>query len=528
MAPSGTILHEPDDSDQAGPGLSSPAGKSAAASARSRNTTYACRRRKSLLAWWKRSMVGRVFLGRYETIRVLGEGGMGRVYLAKQTDLGRQVVVKVMHDHIAADPKFRERFARETLLMARFTHPFAVTLYDASLNDPQGPCIVMEYIRGISLDALLRSDNKLEPVRVGRLLGQLCEVLQAAHAEGIIHRDLKPANLMIVDPGTAYEILKVMDFGLAKLLDPDPMVRLASVTNTEFAVGTPGYMCPEQARGEDMDGRGDLYSVGVILYEMLTGRLPFSGRSTMDMLLAHATEEPPSFAQSGARSLPIAIEHVVQSCLTKDPKDRPASARELHERYQAALANATGPTGTIAEFKPPPPSPRLAAPVRLAPPAPPPALAGPVPAPTQAPVQTPRDYDPLAIIHHMDAWMPERIAAYKLTGFIGDVGGDVIESVPGRIKVRLGGKGSVYSAPTRGTLAWLGLNRRAGQIDMELRLVRADTSRDNHLRITVLLRPTIGDLSADEEWQKLCRQIFCDLRAYLMGQTNIVSAGAAV
>src|SRR5438552_9649473 len=132
-------------------------------------------------------MASRIFLGRYEAMRLLGEGGMGRVYLARQLDLGRQVVVKVMHDHIAADPKFCERFARETLLMARFQHPFAVTLYDASLNDPEGPCIVMEYIRGVTLDALLRTSTRLEPPRVGRLLGQLCEVLQAAHTEGIIH-----------------------------------------------------------------------------------------------------------------------------------------------------------------------------------------------------------------------------------------------------------------------------------------------------------------------------------------------------
>src|SRR5450755_4083109 len=108
-------------------------------------------------------MVGRMFLGRYETLRLLGEGGMGRVYLARQVDLGRQVVVKVMHDHIAADPKFRERFARETLAMARFQHPYAVTLYDASLNDPQGPCIVMEYIKGATLDNLLVSAGRLEP-----------------------------------------------------------------------------------------------------------------------------------------------------------------------------------------------------------------------------------------------------------------------------------------------------------------------------------------------------------------------------
>ena len=117
-------------------------------------------------------MLGRVFLGRYETIRLLGEGGMGRVYLARQLDLGRQVVVKVMHDHIAADATFRERFQRETLLMARFQHPYAVTLYDASLSDPQGPCIVMEYIRGVTLDTLLTSNKRLDPVRVGRLLHQ--------------------------------------------------------------------------------------------------------------------------------------------------------------------------------------------------------------------------------------------------------------------------------------------------------------------------------------------------------------------
>src|SRR6202049_4201395 len=159
-------------------------------------------------------MVGRVFLGRYEAIRLLGEGGMGRVYLAKQLDLGRQVVVKVMHDHIAADPKFRERFTRETLAMARFQHPYAVTLYDASLNDPLGPCIVMEYIKGVTLDEVLRKNGQLSAGRVGRLLGQLCEVLQAAHTEGIIHRDLKPANLMVVDPDTPYEKIKVMDFGL--------------------------------------------------------------------------------------------------------------------------------------------------------------------------------------------------------------------------------------------------------------------------------------------------------------------------
>src|SRR4051812_31376483 len=152
--------------------------------------TYNFREMLEVFTMASLSMVGRVFLGRYEAIRLLGEGGMGCVYLARQTDLGRQVVVKVMHDHVAADPRFRDRFQRETLLMARFQHPYVVTLYDASLNDPQGPCIVMEYIKGVTLDTLLHRNNRLGAPRVARLLHQLCEALQAAQQEGIIHRDL--------------------------------------------------------------------------------------------------------------------------------------------------------------------------------------------------------------------------------------------------------------------------------------------------------------------------------------------------
>jgi serine/threonine-protein kinase len=341
-------------------------------------------------------MQGRVFLGRYQTIRLLGEGGMGRVYLARQLDLGRQVVVKVMHDHVAADPTFRERFARETLLMARFQHPYAVTLYDASLTDPQGPCIVMEYIRGVTLDTLLQRNGRLTPFRVGRLLSQLCEVLQAAHSEGIIHRDLKPANLMVVDPDTPYELLKVMDFGLAKPLDPETLGRVP-VTNAEFAVGTPGYMCPEQARGLPMDNRGDLYSVGVLLYEMLTGRLPFSGKSTMDLLLAHATEEVPPFAAVGAGSgVMPAIEDVVQMCLAKDPEDRPRNARALAELYEQALAGAPEASLGASETATP------ARPGRVTSTSPPRLPLGGAP-PTGQTLSPGSRGDALAVVHHLEA-----------------------------------------------------------------------------------------------------------------------------
>jgi serine/threonine protein kinase len=442
-------------------------------------------------------MIGRVFLGRYETTRLLGEGGMGQVYLARQLDLGRQVVVKVMHDHIAADPKFCERFQRETLLMARFQHPFAVTLYDASINDPQGPCIVMEYVRGVTLDTVVQRNNRLTPSRVGRILGQLCEVLQAAHTEGIVHRDLKPANLMVVDPDTPYEHLKVMDFGLAKLLQQFDMKAITQ-TGGDFAIGTPGYMCPEQAKGEEMDHRGDLYSVGVILFELLTGRLPFSGTSTMDVLIAHATEPAPSFAKLGAANwVPPSIEAVVQSCLAKQPAQRPANARELSERYETALAHEEVLQQNVMPGEPSRNSgPKIPGATR--------------PAPLS-------DADPFSVVHEFDAWMPEKIAAYKLRGFVHDAGGEVVESVPGRIRVRLGGKGTAYAAS--GVASWFSLSRKSGMIDLELRLQKADAVRDSLLRITVVLTPT-EKKSACGDWRDRCGRIYCDLRGYLMGQSN--------
>jgi serine/threonine-protein kinase len=441
-------------------------------------------------------MVGRVFMGRYEAIRLLGEGGMGRVYLARQIDLGRQVVVKVMHDHIATDPKFRERFQRETLLMARFQHPFAVTLFDASLNDPQGPCIIMEYVRGTPADVVLQRNGRLTPARVGRLLGQLCEVLQAAHTEGIIHRDLKPANLMVVDPDTPYEHLKVMDFGLAKLVQPFDL-ELLTVTGNEFAVGTPGYMCPEQAQGQEIDHRGDLYSVGVILFELLTGQLPFSGTSTMDVLLAHATELPPPFARIGAADwVPPSIEAVVQACLSKDPADRPANARELAERYETALAHEEA----LKDRTLPPEHPR----------APKEPVAVGIPKITPCPAA-----DPQTLVHQLEAWMPEKVAAFKLRGFVQDAGGEVLECVPGRIRVRLGSRGSVYA----GSGSWFGIGRKSSLIDLELQLQRADVHRDCLLQITVILRPS-DKSGLTTDWRERCSQIFCDLRGYLMGSAG--------
>jgi serine/threonine-protein kinase len=474
-------------------------------------------------------MIGRVFLNRYEVQRLLGEGGMGRVYLARQTDLGRPVVVKVMHDHIAADPKFCDRFQRETLLMARFHHPYAVTLYDASLNDPAGPCIVMEYVKGVNLEAMLAKSGRMTAPRVGRVIGQLCEVLQAAHDEGIIHRDLKPANLMILDPETPKERIKVMDFGLAKLHD-EGYARKVTDTNIDFAVGTPGYIAPEQVRGEVLDHRGDLYSVGVLMYELLTGRLPFQGATSMDVLLAHATDTPPTFDELGlAGWVPPAIEELVLDCLAKDADGRPQSARELAGRYETAITRALAAAearvtrtasagggdsahGATAVRQATPPHARPSElPENLIPlqpedtPAPIVRLT-----PSRAHAAATREVS--ALPFHMDAWMPEGIAIMKLRGFVHDCGGEVLESVPGLIRVRLN-KSRGQSAA-----AWLGFGRRSsGPIEVELHLHRTNPKSENQLSINVLFRPSHASLLGDEAWRERCSKLFIELRAYLMG-----------
>lgn len=490
-------------------------------------------------------MIGRTFLGRYETQKLLGEGGMGKVYLARQTDLNRVVVVKVMHDHVANDAKFRERFQRETLVMARFQHPNAVTLYDASLTDEFGSCIVMEYVKGINLESLLQKNGRLSFGRVARVVSQLCDVLQAAHDQNIIHRDLKPANIMISEPDTPKERVKVMDFGLAKLLD-DGQLKQVTDTAVDFAVGTPGYIAPEQVRGEMMDHRGDLYSVGVMLFELLTGRLPFQGATSMDVLLAHATEDPPKFSELGlGRIAPKAIEDVIRWCLAKDPAERPQTARELAEAFAKAANSGGGASDTslrpvankilsdgtdehpIALLATAAPVATLAqTDVRNVTPAPKVLLAPQtiplsntpstvllpsVVAPTPTPVVPPG-----ALPFQVDAWMPQSIAVMKIRGFVSEIEGELIANEPAMIRVRLDKLG-VKSAG--GKLAWLGLGRKTdGPVDLTLHMQRTNPQKEpNRLTIHAHFRPHHSPLLGDEAWRQRSSELFMKLRAYLMG-----------
>jgi serine/threonine-protein kinase len=436
-------------------------------------------------------MLGHVYLRRYEILRLLGEGGMGRAYLARDMQQDEPVVVKLMHEHIAANPRFRERFQREIESMARFRHPHAVGFLAADSEDPHGPCLVMEYVPGVSLDKLLAHHGRFSPMRLRRMLGQLCEVLQAAHDQGIIHRDLKPSNLLVIDPDTPFEKLKVMDFGLAQAVDrPLPVpVDPGGGEATEYAVGTAGYMSPEQVRGEPVDSRSDLYSVGVLVYQLLTGRLPFTG-STMDILLSQATGELPTFASLGlAKRIPSTVESVVRSCLAAAAADRPSCARDLAARYESALAQAYEPRREIRPPDPPPPLDR------------------------QPVVEVPAD----ATVFQIAALMPEPVARSQLRGFVAAVGGQLQTNTPSLLRLSVAERpnGSWSSGP----LAWLGFGRGGAPstaIDVELRLRKKALNQKDLLEIMVLMRPVGGGpLPATPTWHKRCNQIFSTLQAYL-------------
>ena len=451
-------------------------------------------------------MVGHVFLGKYKVLRLLDEGGMSKIYLARQTNPDREVVVKVLKETQLAQPKTREHFRREIHITSHFQHPYAVAFVDADPNATPGPVLVLEYVRGVDLNLLLHRDKRFTPERTGRLLAQLCNVLQAAHEVGVVHRDLKPGNLMILYPGTPLEQLKLMDFGLAKMssllyISPDELFDYTLPP----AAGTPEYIAPEQVRGNEMDGRGDLYSVGVLLYEMLTGRRPFVGDSVQELMRAAADQAPPTFAELGlAEQIPPAVERVVRDCLAKHPDHRPPSAGDLLQRYELAVGKRFPlPRRSVCV-----PTVRPAVRDRAEP------DVGQTPAPTR---QLPTADDPNAVRHSIEARMPESMAMLKLKGFIHDLGGEIVESVPGLIRVRLAEPGA-DKKPT--LFEWGDRQRRmavrpAPATDIELHMKRADPGRPGQLTVTLVLRTGAGVATA--EWKSRCTRISLDLQAYLIG-----------
>jgi serine/threonine protein kinase len=269
-----------------------------------------------------------LFEAKFEWIEKVGQGGMGEVWRVRHRDLNEDRAVKFILPRHAHVDELRERLRREAQAMARVDHPHAVTVHDVCMEGV--PYIEMEYLRGQPLNKVLGPKVPLPLEQTAQILKQLCDVLQSAHDRGIIHRDLKPVNLMLLDTGSPEEVyLKVLDFGVAKFLEP-----AVEITEPGLRLGTPVYMSPEQLESaSNVDPRADLYSVGVILYELLTGYRPFTSSGPRLYYEILHTPAPPFRERNPNVQVAPAIEKLVLRCLEKDRSQRPASARELAEEF---------------------------------------------------------------------------------------------------------------------------------------------------------------------------------------------------
>ena len=270
--------------------------------------------------------------GRYEVGDLLGRGGMAEVHLGRDTRLGRSVAVKMLRPDFARDPSFQARFRREAHSAASLNHPSVVSVYDTGEDEFAGnpvPYIVMEYVECSTLRDLLGSGNKLVPERALEIVDGVLAALAYSHQQGIVHRDIKPANVMLTKAGD----VKVMDFGIARAMDDMG----ATMTQTSAVIGTAQYLSPEQARGEQVDARSDLYSTGCLLFELLTGRPPFVGDSPVSVAYQHVREAPVPPSQLDP-DVPPSADAIVLKALAKDRADRYQTADDMRRDIAAALA----------------------------------------------------------------------------------------------------------------------------------------------------------------------------------------------
>ncbi|MEX0705187.1 MAG: Stk1 family PASTA domain-containing Ser/Thr kinase, partial [Nitriliruptoraceae bacterium] len=268
--------------------------------------------------------VGRVLSGRYELLRLIGRGGMAEVFAARDLTLGRHVAVKLLLERFLDDEAFTRRFQDEARHVARLNHPSLVAVYDTG-NDEGQPYMVMELVEGDSLQQVMAS-GVLSERRALEIVGDVCAALAYAHDRGLIHRDVKPGNILIADDGS----VKVTDFGIARAVDNETVTRTASV------LGTAAYLSPEQAQGLDVDERSDLYSLGVVLYEALTGAPPFSGDTPVTVAYQHVQESPrpPRDLRAGVSP---AGEAIAMRALAKNPNNRYQHAEEMRDDVVNAL-----------------------------------------------------------------------------------------------------------------------------------------------------------------------------------------------
>lgn len=274
-------------------------------------------------------LIGRTIAGKWRVEKSLGSGGMGSVYLARDLSIDRPVALKFLQKVLAAQPEYRARFEHEARVMAKVDHPNLVTLYGVE-REGDVPFLVMKFVTGRTLAKLIKDQGKLTLAEVMPLLTQVVSALTALHSQGYVHRDLKPGNIMVSDDGA----VTLLDFGLIRTRGQD-------LTQPGMALGSPFYMSPEQAVGQAVDFRSDLYTLGVVLTELLTGKRPFAETDAHASLLAHL-ERPPMAAHELEPSVPKSVSRVLLQALEKRPEDRQRSATELLEQLTEAGSKVMG------------------------------------------------------------------------------------------------------------------------------------------------------------------------------------------
>ena len=286
------------------------------------------------------SLVGQVIAGRYRLTKLLGQGGMGEVYAAEHVHITKRVAVKVLHPEISHNPEALARFKQEAQSASSIGHDNIVLIDDFGQMDDGRFYLCMEFLGGSSLAEEMAAAGGMDPIRSLKLMVQVCDGLAAAHKKGIIHRDMKPENVFITKRSDGTELVKILDFGIAKVSGTDENQGL---TKTGTVFGTPHYMSPEQALGQKLDHRADIYSMGVMLFEIFTGQVPFKAESFMGILSQHITKPPPApSTMTPGRTIPKPIEDIILKAMAKEPDQRHGTMLELRNELEQVLKSIGG------------------------------------------------------------------------------------------------------------------------------------------------------------------------------------------
>ena len=281
-------------------------------------------------------LLGTTLAGNYEIQEVIGHGGMGVVYKARHALMDRIVAIKMLQAQLISDSMSVKRFQQESKSASRINHPNVITVYDFGISPNGQPFIVMDYLEGESLADIIKNDGQVGVERSIKILAQACDALGHAHKQGVLHRDVKPTNFVLINYDEEKDFVKVVDFGVAKLMNATPDGQ--RLTQAGEVCGSPVYMSPEQCTGAELDQRSDIYSMGIVVYETLTGKLPILGKTMVDTMSKHISEMPPSFTQARPDLyIPERLEKVVFKALAKDPADRHQSMDELRIDLENAI-----------------------------------------------------------------------------------------------------------------------------------------------------------------------------------------------